>query len=124
MEKRLAEMFGRPFFFANVLAVALRRGSIGMIVAPVPVFFLFFFLGFCVVVIFAVFFGKEAAPRGLFVVVPLTVMVVAVVLRCGRCRRSHHESGAERCGQGCGQQKRCDVLVRSFEFVHADPPCA
>lgn len=75
--------------------------SLRMVVAPGPVFFLLFFLGFCVLVIFAVFFGEESAPCGLLVVIPLGIVVM--ILRCGRSRRSHHEGGAERSGHSCGQ---------------------
>ena len=74
----------RPAVFGfKVLVVTLgeQQVSIRVVVAPGPIFLLFFFLGFCVFVILAMFFGEEAGPRGLFVFVPLTFFVV--ILRCG-----------------------------------------
>ncbi len=86
--------------------------SIGVVVAPGPVFVLLFFLGFGVFVVLAMLFGEETAPRGLFVLIPLAV--ITVFLSSGG-RRLDEKSGAERGGQGCGKQNRGEMLLG---FLH------
>src|SRR5579863_367694 len=91
------------------------KTSIGVVVAPGPVFVLLFFLGLLVFVVLAMFFGEETAPCGLFVLVPLPVVTVFLCRGRGRCRCCHHIS-SERSGQGCGKQKRGEMR---FRFVHS-----
>jgi hypothetical protein len=85
-----------------------------MVVAPSPVFVLLFLLGFGVVVVLAMFFGKETAPRGLLVIVPLAM--ITVFLSSGRRRLGDDKSGAERGSQSCGKQNRGEMLLG---FMHS-----
>jgi hypothetical protein len=107
-------MFGQPFFLVNEMLSALQRVSIRVVVAPGPVFVLLFFLGVSVLVILAMFFGKETAPRGLLVVVPLAV--ITIFLSSGRRRLGDDESGAERSDHCCGKQNRGQMFLG---FMHS-----
>src|SRR5580704_1831706 len=92
---------------------AARRVSIGVVVAPGPIFVLFFFLGFHVVVILAVFFGKESAPRGLLMLVPLAM--VAIFLSSG-WRRRGEKGGAERGSEWRRKPNRGEMFLG---FMHS-----
>ena len=75
-----------------------------MAVAPIPVFGLFVFVGIGVLVGWTAFFGEEAVPSLVFVIVP-TVGIVVILIDddrfgwrrgTGNERRGHRESGGER----------------------------
>jgi hypothetical protein len=116
-EKRLAKIWPAVVVLRMFVYTDVRwdcdEVSIGVVVAPGPVFVLLFFLRFRVVVILAMFFGEETAPSGLFVIIPLAV--ITVFLSSGG-RRLGEKSGAERGSQCCGKQNRGEMLLG---FLHS-----
>jgi hypothetical protein len=74
-----------------------RPGSVGMIVAPVPIVGLLVFVGLGEFVLLAVIFGEIAVPGLIFPVVPMVVVVAGLVNGNGRlsCR-----TGRQRAREG------------------------
>ena len=106
---------GGAIFLVVVVVVV-----IGMGMAPVPVLRLLVLVRLRVFVSVPVVFGEVLVPGAVLVVVPVVIVLVLTIvdadLNAGllRCGRGHD---GEWCGKGCGEEKRCDVMMWSVHVV-------
>src|ERR1700685_3058141 len=118
--RKCGEKWGQPFSTGASCLVVVVVVMIGMSVAPVPVFRLLVLVRLRVFVSIPVVFCEVLVPGAILVVVPVVIILVMTIvdadLNAGLLRRGRSHDREWR-GHGCGEEKRCEVMMWSVHVV-------